>query len=218
MKEAILKIQTKDDKPLLRGHFHQAFFFVIFGASTIIISKHYLGPYFFELLIYLLSLNALFLISALYHRPNWSPKKRMWMRRLDHSAIFILIAGTGTPILRLRTPDEMSNLLLSANWTIAFFGILFSLVWITAPKIINAAVYLGAGGFWFIFLKTFYNTMDPIEFFLLLGGGFVYILGAIIYASKKPNLFKSVFGYHELFHVLVIVGSILHLILVLNLY
>lgn len=218
MEQAILSISTKNDKPLLRGHFHQSFFFFIFGASTIIVSNYYNHLYFLELITYLISLNSLFLISALYHRPNWSQKKRMWMRRLDHSAIFILIAGTGTPILRLRTPGEMSNLLLSANWTIAFLGILFSLVWITAPKIINATVYLGAGGFWFIFLKTFYNTMDPIEFFLLLGGGFVYILGAIIYASKKPNLFKSVFGYHELFHILVIVGSILHLILVLKLY
>lgn len=205
-------------KPLLRGHFHQAFFFFTLGASSIIISKYFHHHAFLELFIYLLSLNALFLISALYHRPNWSEKKRMWMRRLDHCAIFILIAGTGTPVLALRMPNNILKFMQTSNWIIAIIGILFSLIWVKAPKKLNALVYLGAGSFWFIFLKTFFATMSNVEFSLLLSGGIIYILGAGVYALKKPNLFKNIFGYHELFHVLVIIGSILHLILVLQLY
>ena len=123
-------------------------------------------------MIYLASLNLLYLISTLYHRPNWDDKKRMLMRRLDHSAIFLLIAGTACPIITIKLTSDLSKNLQLANWVIALIGIFISLIWVKASKKINASIYLIAGFFWVIFLKHFYLSMNMLEFTLLLAGGF----------------------------------------------
>lgn len=201
-------------KPLLRGHLHQAFFFFTLGASLMFLINVFHHQYIGTLLVYLTSLNLLYFISALYHRPNWSEKKRMMMRRLDHSAIFILIAGTATPIIATKIPTNMGTHLQVANWSIALLGIFVSLIWVKSPKIFNAVIYILAGGFWFLFLKIFYQTMNTFEFFALIIGGVFYIIGALIYAFKIPNLMKNIFEYHELFHLFVIFGSLAHLALI----
>lgn len=201
-------------KPLLRGHLHQAFFFFTLGASFMFLINTYHHKYINTLLVYLTSLNLLYFISALYHRPNWNEKKRMIMRRLDHSAIFILIAGTATPIIATKIPINLSSQLQIANWSIALLGIFVSLIWVKSPKIFNAIIYVLAGGFWFLFLKIFYQTMNQFEFLALILGGLFYIIGAIVYAFKIPNIMKNVFGYHELFHFFVIMGSLAHLALI----
>lgn len=205
-------------KPLLRGHLHQAFFFFALGASLILLKTHYAHKDLAVLLIYLITLNGLYLISTLYHRPNWNEKKRMLMRRLDHSAIFLLIAGTATPIIAIKLPEDIGDKLQIANWAIAIAGVIISLIWVKASKKINAIIYILAGGFWLIFLKNFYISMNAQQILALILGGFFYILGALIYAAKKPNLFQNIFGYHELFHLFVILGSLMHFWLINSIY
>lgn len=205
-------------KPRLRGHLHQSFFFFFLGATLILLIAFFEHQNYNSLMIYLASLNLLYLISTLYHRPNWDDKKRMLMRRLDHSAIFLLISGTACPIITIKLTSELSKNLQLANWVIALIGIFISLIWVKASKKINASIYLIAGFFWVIFLKHFYLSMNMLEFTLLLAGGFFYINGAIVYAFKKPNFIKNIFGYHEFFHLLVILGSLSHLLLIIRIF
>lgn len=212
------KTNLQATKPLLRGHLHQAFFFFSLGASIMLYMHLYQHQYALKLFIYLLSLNSLYLISTLYHRPNWNEVKRMIMRRLDHSAIFFLIAGTATPIIALKLPDNINTDLQIANWTIALLGVAVSLIWVKAPKIFNFFIYILAGCFWLIFLRQFYLTMNAFELSTLILGGIFYIFGAVFYATKKPNFIKNVFGYHELFHLFVILGSIAHFSLITYIY
>ncbi len=205
---------NKIDKPLLRGHSHQAAFFFAFGVCVMLIAKTTDRTTFVAALIYSLSLISLFGISALYHRPNWKPKQRMWMRRLDHAAIYVLIAGTSTPICLLALAPETGVKLLQLVWGAALFGIFQSLVWVTGPKWVSSVLYIIAGCLVIPFMKELQAALSQTQIQLIISGGIAYMVGAVIYALKKPNPFPKVFGYHEIFHLLVIVGATLHFIAV----
>lgn len=168
-------------------------------------------------LIYSLSCIGLFGISALYHRPTWNPRQRMWMRKLDHAAIYILIAGTSTPICLVALPAVAGINLLKLVWGAALFGIFQSLFWAHAPKWVSSILYVTVGLLIFPYLKEIREAMSAEDIILIFLGGAVYIVGAIVYALRKPNPYPKVFGYHEIFHLLVIAGATFHFLVIMKL-
>jgi hemolysin III len=204
-------------KPLLRGHFHQAAFFFAFGACAVLITHAHNTINLIAAFTYSLSLVGLFGVSALYHRLNWNPSKRSWMRKLDHAAIYILIAGTSTPICLLALNAHLGMKLLELVWGAAFFGIFQSLFWAHAPKWISAILYVIVGCLIIPYLGELRAALSESEMIFLYSGGAAYILGAIIYALKRPNPNPKIFGYHEIFHLLVMVGAFFHFLVILKL-
>lgn len=207
-------IQASPDKPLLRGHLHQSAFFIALGASAVLLLNTKSINQFLTMLIYIISLISLFGISALYHRPNWAPHYRIWWKRLDHAAIYFLIAGTGTPIFKLGLSESSAMKMLLITWIIALFGILQSLFWVKAPKWVSAILYIIAGWIIVPFWAELKNALSFSQLFFLILGGFFYTTGAIFYALKRPNLIPKIFGYHELFHLFVNLGAMFHFIVI----
>jgi hemolysin III len=210
-------LEKKLLKPYLRGHFHQAGFFFFLGASLVLMAQAENIQTFFVLFVYSISLNALFATSALYHRPNWEPAARMWMKRLDHAAIYVLIAGTGTPLLSLSLKPESLTKVLTIIWIVAIFGILQSLFWVKAPKWVSSILYVIAGYIVVPYFKEMHSSLGDNGIALIISGGFFYTVGAVIYAVKKPNPYPKYFGYHEIFHLLVILGAAFHFVAVYKL-
>jgi hemolysin III len=204
-------------KPMLRGHSHQAAFFFAFGACTILLLNAYGTKSIIATVIYSLSLIGLFGISALYHRPNWKPHQRMWMRRMDHAAIYILIAGTATPICLLALSPSIKGKLLQLIWGAASLGILQSLFWVNAPKWLSSLLYIFVGCLIIPYFSDFKAALPASNLWLIFSGGVIYIAGALIYALKKPNPFPKFFGYHEIFHLFVIAGAALHFVVIYQL-
>jgi hemolysin III len=196
-------------KPLLRGVSHElaagvALFawlaLTLFAASTrALVAANVYG----------VSLVSLFLVSAVYHRPTWSPRSRLFMRRLDHAAIFLLIAGTYTPMCLLLAPGT-GRVILAVVWGGAALGILQSVFWVHAPKPLVAAAYVVLGWVVVPVLPTLSGTLGAGAIALLATGGGLYTLGAVIYATRRPDPFPRVFGYHEIFHALVIAAAACH--------
>jgi len=204
-------------KPLLRGHFHQGAFFLFLGACCFLIVERFHSPIFIGDLIYSLSVCGMFAVSALYHRIHWGLNARMWMRRLDHGAIFILIAGSGTPIFLSVFAPEKSYFILTLTWAAAVVGILQTLFWVRAPKWVSVLLYSAAGWIVLPYLGDLYEAIGSARAGLIVLSGLTYTAGGVIYALKKPNPSARVFGYHEIFHLLLVMGAILHFIVVASL-
>jgi hemolysin III len=149
---------------------------------------------------------ACFGTSALYHRVVWPPRARAWMRRLDHAAAFLLIAGTYTPIGLLVLQGAWRWVVLSFAWGSAGAAIVLSFAWPRAPKWVAAAIGLGIGWGSVAILPQIIGRLDGAGVALLMAGGLVYSIGAVVYARRRPDPRPSVFGYHELFHALTIVA------------
>jgi hemolysin III len=132
------------------------------------------------------------------------------MRKLDHSMIFVLIAGTVTPIALLAVKGTFGIVLLSLVWGVAIAGVVMSLAWISAPKPITAGIYVFAGLLGVIAVGQLAGTVGLVAVGGLALGGLLFIIGAAIYATEKPDPFPSIFGYHEIFHVLVVVAAAIH--------
>jgi hemolysin III len=196
-------------KPLLRGVSHEiAAGVALAGLVALVLlapgPRARLGA-----LVYGSSLVALFSVSALYHRPTWSPRARLWMRRLDHSAIFLLIAGTFTPICLL-IGDGRARTLLAVVWAGAGLGVLRALLWPEAPRLVATALYLLLGWAAVPLVPAMYRALGTGPLLLLAAGGMLYSVGAVIYATRRPDPFPRVFGYHEIFHALVVAAAGLH--------
>jgi hemolysin III len=197
-------------KPRLRGVSHQWAFFVslVTGAALVIAAPP--GKATFAAAVYSVSVAALFGTSALYHRITWaSQAARRWMRRLDHSMIFLLIAGTYTPFALLALDGTLASVILALVWGGAIAGILLKLAWIDAPKRVVAAVYVILG---WVAVAAFPDLISEIGIggvAMVAAGGLLYTLGAIVYAVKRPDPAPTVFGYHEVFHALVIAAAAL---------
>jgi hemolysin III len=163
--------------------------------------------------VYGAALFGLFAVSALYHRPTWAPPARALLRRLDHSAIFLLIAGTYTPLCLL-LGDRRGTVLLAVAWTGAVLGMLQSVLWVRAPKPLVAAIAVALGWVVLPIITRIRGAVGAGGVALLLAGGVVYSFGAVVYATRRPDPSPRVFGYHEVFHALVIVAAALHLAVV----
>ena len=198
-------------KPRLRGVSHEYAFFVslILGGTLIVLAKGAEAQV--AIAIYAVSLSALFGVSALYHRVDWKrPESRRWMRRLDHTMIFFLIAGAVTPFALLVMEGPLATALLIAVWAGALAGTIVELVWIDAPKWIAATVYVGVGMIGAVGFPAIVVEAGIIAGVLIAGGGALYVAGAVVYAAQRPDPRPAVFGYHEIFHVLVIAAAAAH--------
>jgi hemolysin III len=197
-------------KPRLRGVSHQYAFFVSLGCGVGLILAASDGRARLAASIYAVAVSALLGTSALYHRVTWRPKARRWMKRLDHSMIFVLIAGTYTPVALLALKGTLSSTILIVLWAGALGGVIFKLVWIDAPKWLFAGVYVALGLVTAAVLGELPATIGWLGVAGLAGGGLLYLVGAVIYASGRPNPWPKVFGYHEIFHALVLAAAGLH--------
>ncbi|MET0557572.1 MAG: hemolysin III family protein [Solirubrobacterales bacterium] len=198
-------------KPKLRGVSHEWAFFISlgFGAALILLAKTPKAT--LAVAIYAVSLSALFGTSALYHRVNWTrPSMRLWMRRLDHSMIFFLIAGTYTPFALLVLHGAIANAILLVVWIGAIAGAIVEMVWIDHPKWVGALIYLALGWVAVAAFPELWSQMGVAGTMLVAAGGLLYTAGAVVYATQRPNPSPAVFGYHEVFHLLVIAAAIAH--------
>ena len=195
-------------KPRFRGVSHQWAFFVALAAGVALVIAAPPGRATLAATIYAISMCAMFGASALYHRVDWkSLAARTWMRRLDHSMIFLLIAGTYTPFALLVLEGPLATAILIGMWAGAFAGIVLNLVWIDAPKWITAVVYVALGWVAVIAFPDLFDELGATATLLVAAGGVLYTLGAVVYAARKPDPAPAVFGYHEIFHVLVIAAA-----------
>jgi hemolysin III len=197
-------------KPRLRGVSHEYAFFVSLGTGAALIVAASDARARVAAAVYAAALSALLGTSALYHRVTWRPRARRWMRRLDHSMIFVLIAGTYTPVALLALHGSLSHTILIVVWAGALGGMVFKLAWIDAPKWLFAAVYLALG---WVSVAIFGELPAAIGWLGVAGlaaGGLLYTVGAVVYASGWPNPWPRVFGYHEVFHALVLAAATLH--------
>ncbi len=209
-REAAADVAQKIPKPRLRGVSHQWAFFVslVTGAALILAASG--GEEVLAVSIYAFSLSALLGTSALYHRVTWQPAARRWMRRLDHTAIFVLIAGTYTPFALLVMHGSLAEVILIVVWVSALGGAILNLAWWNAPKWFTAAVYLSTGWAALAAMPQIWNELGAGAVGLLALGGLLYSAGAVIYARRRPDPNPEVFGYHEIFHLLVIVAATLN--------
>jgi hemolysin III len=198
-------------KPRLRGVSHEWAFFVSLLAGALLVVAAPNARATAAVAIYAASLSALLGVSALYHRINWRrPEIRRWMRRLDHSMIFLLIAGTVTPFAVLVLQGTLANALLIAVWAGAAAGIVVELVWVEAPKWATALVYVAVGWIGALGFPGIVGNAGLGAGALIAVGGVFYTAGAVIYARLRPDPNPAVFGYHEIFHLLVIAAAAAH--------
>jgi len=197
-------------KPRLRGVLHQYAFFVSLACGACLIVMASDGRARVAAAIFAVAVSGLLGTSALYHRVTWRPQARRWMRRLDHSMIFVLIAGTYTPVALLALRGPLASAILIVVWAGALGGVLFKLVWIDAPKWLFALLYLALGWASAAILGELPAAIGWLGVAGLAAGGLLYTAGAMVYASERPNPFPKVFGYHEVFHVLVLAAVGLH--------
>jgi hemolysin III len=197
-------------KPRLRGVSHQWAFFVSVLTGTALVVTAPGGRATLAAAIYAVSVAGLFGASALYHRITWaSAAARRWMRRLDHSMIFVLIAGTYTPFALLALHGPLATAILVAVWAGAAAGVLMKLVWIEAPKWLVAATYVILGWVAVAAFPQLATSLGITGMTMVAAGGVLYTAGAVIYALRRPDPVPAVFGYHEVFHVLVILAAAL---------
>jgi hemolysin III len=198
-------------KPRLRGVSHEWAFFVslVLGAGLIVAAKTPKAT--LAVAVYAVSLSALLGTSALYHRVNWKrPEVRRWMRRLDHSMIFFLIAGTYTPFALLVLNGPLADAILVVVWGGALIGAIVEMVWIEHPKWVAALVYMSLGWVAAVAFPGMWQEMGVAGTLLVAVGGLLYTVGAVVYATQRPNPNPRVFGYHEIFHALVIAAAAAH--------
>ena len=189
-------------------------FFVSIGACIPLIIKSSNINELVSTIVYSIGIFMMFGFSALYHRVNWRPKILKIMRKLDHSSIFVMIAGSFTPICLLVLPEKTGMQLLLIIWIVAGIGILQSILFTNMPRLIRAGIYLIAGYVAIPYLSVMASVMGVANFGLTVAGGTIYSVGAIGYGLKFPDFSPKYFGYHEFFHVLVSVAAILHFIVI----
>jgi hemolysin III len=197
-------------RPLFRGVSHQIFFFVSLIAGAVLLALAPTPPAMLGAAIYAASLSALLGTSALYHRVTWSPPTRRWIGRLDHSMINVLIAGTFTPFALVVLSGKLAEILLPVMWMGALAGIALHLVWFDAPKWLSAAVYVALGWVGIVAAPQVIEHAGWTVALLVLLGGLLYSAGAVVYATRRPDPLPTSFGYHEVFHALVVVAAMAH--------
>jgi hemolysin III len=197
-------------KPALRGHFHQAMFFVVVGAGVPLIYNSEGLLVRASVSVYVVCALLTFGVSALYHRITWSTSARAIWRRLDHAGIYLMIAGTFTPVAMMGLSAASAHDCLLTIWIVALAGIVQSVFFVNIPKVFSAAIYLVAGYLIVPYMAELQQTIGSGNVWLLVAGGVAYTLGALCYALKRPVLDPRYFGYHEVFHIFVNAGAILH--------
>lgn len=197
-------------RPRLRGVLHHYAFLVSLVSGAVLVLAAPTRRAMVVAAVYGMSLSALLGVSALFHRVTWSERARRWMARLDHSMISVLIAGSYTPFGVLALSGTFAVVLLALMWAGAVANILLHVLWIDAPKWLSAVCYVALGWIGVVALPdlTTHAGWGPAA--LLMAGGVIYSLGALVYALRRPDPVPAVFGYHEVFHALVVVAAGVH--------
>ena len=198
--------------PRLRGLLHAYAFWAAVVAAAVLIVLAPNAEARVACAIYGTGLCALFAASGLYHRWRWSPRWKPLLRRVDHSTIYLFIAATSTPIALLVLEGTIQIVVLVSVWVGAALGIAFALAWIDAPRMLTCATYLACGWVGVVAVPQLLTEVGVAAFVLFLVGGILYSAGATIYAARRPNPWPKTFGFHELFHLLVIAAALVHFI------
>jgi hemolysin III len=195
--------------PRLRGVFHQYAFFAALAAGIVLVALADGVRERFAVWVYAAALAAMFGASALYHRFPWrSASARLRARRLDHAMIFVFIAGTYTPFALLAFGGALQAVVLATVCAGAALGVVLELRWIHAPRWVSAVAYLAVGWIGIIALPQFFPALGVAVAVLVIVGAGLYTLGALAYATTWPNPFPTTFGFHEVFHVLVVAAAV----------
>ena len=204
-----------EKKPSWRGWIHTGVLpIVIAGGVILIVLAHGAIPK-LAASIFFGSSFLLFGNSALYHRFNWKPKMRITLKRIDHANIFLLIAGSYTPMAMLALPSDKGLALLVAVWIGAILGISFRIFWINAPRWLYVPLYVVLSWAAMFYVADFF-AFNATAMSLILIGGICYTIGAVVYGLKKPNPIPGHFGFHEIFHALTVIAFICHWVAVLQ--
>jgi hemolysin III len=200
-------------KPRLRGwlHAYAAVISIVTGVSLLAVAFALRGPHAgWPTAIYATTVTALFGTSALYHRLRWSPRAHSIMKRLDHSMIFVFIAGTYTPLAVLTLSGSTAVAVLSVVWTGALFGVGLQTAWPSAPSWLAVPCYIALGWVAVFVFPDLLHHGGVTAFVLIAIGGVIYTFGAIVYALKRPNPIPGVFGFHEVFHACTLLAAMCH--------
>ncbi|MEV8370861.1 hemolysin III family protein [Microbacterium sp. NPDC064584] len=198
-----------DIKPTWRGWLHAGTFPIAIAAGIVLIAIAQGSVAKWAAAVFMVTSMLLFGASAVYHRFTWGPKTKAVLKRIDHANIFLLIAGTYTPLATLALPPEKGVLLLSLVWSGALIGILFRVFWIGAPRWLYVALYLVLGWAAIMYIVDLFQA-NAAMMILVIIGGLLYTLGAVVYAMKKPNPWPGHFGFHEIFHVCTVLAFLCH--------
>lgn len=200
---------AEEVKPSWRGWIHAGTFPVTVAAGIVLIALANGPVATWAVAVFTLTSMLLFGVSALYHRFDWKPATKRALKRFDHANIFLLIAGTYTPIALLTLPREQGLILLVSVWAGAVLGILFRVFWLGAPRWLYVALYIGLGWAAVMFMPDIFRV-NPAAMVLVIAGGLMYTVGAVVYGAKKPNPVPGVFGFHEIFHTLTVLAFLCH--------
>ncbi len=191
-------------KPSLRGLSHAAAFVASLPLGLFLVLDAETGKGLAAAIIFAVSVATMFGISALYHCFHWRPAVHRWLRRIDHAGVYGLIAGTYTPFGLLVLEGHWGTVILAIVWSGALAAILLRFVWLDAPKGISAVLGLVLGWIGVVMVPQLVDTIGLAGSMLVLAGGLAYTAGALVYAFRRPDPYPAVFGFHEVFHVLVI--------------
>ncbi len=201
-------------RPRMRGWIHTVAFFVFLAASPWLLAQSPSAGATVAISIYVVSILGLFGVSALFHRVRWSEKGRRRMRRLDHSMIFLAIAGSYTGVAGLALTGTPRLVILLLVWVGGAAGVVLRQVWLDAPKWVIAIPYIVVGWSALAVLTALFHVLGGWGFGWLMAGGLFYTAGAIAYSAKRPNPIPGVFGYHEVFHLGTVLGASCHFIVI----
>jgi hemolysin III len=202
-------------KPRFRGRIHQVAFFVSVPAGVVLILLAN-GPAAIAVAsLYAVSLAAVFGSSAVYHRGHWTERARRWMKRVDHSMIYVLIAASYTPVAALVLGGTWEVVLLSVIWAGAVVGVTMKMARPDGLSIVSAALYMVLGWLAILALPQLVREMTTAELVLLLAGGMLYTIGAIVFATRRPDPSPTTFGYHEVWHSFMVAAAACHYAMIL---
>ena len=193
-------------KPRLRGVFHELGFYAALGIGLVLVLSAHDGRPRVAAIVFGTCVATCFGASALYHRPTWTPPVRAWLARLDHAGVYLLIAGAYAPFGILVMSPAWAVPVLALVWSGALMGILLKLFWVRAPKWLSAAIGLVIGWVGAAAFSQLLKLQLP-GVLLVVAGGTLYTVGAIVYMRRRPDPVPHVFGYHELFHVLTLAAT-----------
>jgi hemolysin III len=193
-------------RPRYRGVSHRIAFYVAIVAGAILVASARDDRARLATSIYAAFLVTMFGVSSTLHRADWGPRAYNWLRRADHAAIFVCIAGTYTPFSLLGLGGDDGYKLLALAWGVCGVGVLRALAWPHAPRAVTSACFVAAGWVVLAYLPAFRAAVDPVTFALIGIGGLLFTLGAVVYLIKWPDPIPQVFGYHEVFHLMIIVA------------
>lgn len=204
-------------KPRLRGVSHEIGFFVALAAGSWVVATAASAQARGITAIYAVTLALMLGVSASYHRGTWAARIEQRWKRADHAMIFVFVAGTYTPICVLGIGGAPGMKILALVWIGATLGVLQALLWVRAPRVLSAGLYVALGWLVVAFWPDVRDALGAPLVRLLLAGGMLYTAGAVIYALRRPDPLPRWFGYHEVFHVLVIAACVCHFVVVLRL-